>query len=185
MPIRAFLVDLDGTLVETQTANARAYVDALAEAGITCDAAHFDRVARGRNWRQFLADLMPDATAAEHAKVAARKATFYVNRVADTTANHALVALIRSARHQYKTALVTNASAASVRAIIAHHGLADLFDAVVTGDDVQRHKPDPQAYHVAASELQVAPGECLVFEDSDIGMTAANAFGAAVLKISC
>jgi HAD superfamily hydrolase (TIGR01509 family) len=58
------------------------------------------------------------------------------------------------------------------------------FDLVITGDDVQKHKPDPEAYRLAATRLGLTPEQCLVFEDSDIGMAAGLAFGAQVLRIS-
>jgi len=183
--VRALLVDLDGTLVATVTANARAYVDALGEVGIACDPGRFESVASGRNWRQFLQVLMPGSTEAERIGVAARKATFYSARVEETTVNMALVRLIRSTRSIYRTGLVTTASTASARVIVAHHGLADLFDTVVTGDDVSRHKPHPDAYQLAAERLRVTPDECLIFEDSEVGLAAAAAFGAPALRVMC
>jgi beta-phosphoglucomutase len=182
--IRALLVDLDGTLVATKAANARAYADALEEIGIPCNAAQQDLIASGRNWREFLPLLMPGSSEGERASLAARKSVLYSGRVAETVVNAALVALIRDSRSLRKTALVTTASMESVRAILAHHGLTDLFDTVVTGNDVSRHKPDPEAYILAAARLQVTPNECLVFEDSDVGMAAAAAFGALALRVA-
>ena len=53
----------------------------------------------------------------------------------------------------------------------------DWFDAVITGEDVTRKKPDPQIYLVTAEKLGVAPAHCVVFEDAPAGVAAAKAAG--------
>ena len=55
------------------------------------------------------------------------------------------------------------------------------FDAVITGDAVDRGKPHPEPYLAAARELDVLAGECLAIEDSDTGATSAAAAGCTVL----
>lgn len=56
-------------------------------------------------------------------------------------------------------------------------GLFDLFDAIVTRDDVERPKPHPEPYLTAARRLGVSPDECLAIEDSHSGVRAAHAAG--------
>ena len=51
------------------------------------------------------------------------------------------------------------------------------FDAVITGDDVTRKKPDPQIYVVTAKRLGIAPARCVVFEDAPAGVAAAKTAG--------
>ena len=51
------------------------------------------------------------------------------------------------------------------------------FDAIVTGDDVTRNKPDPSIFLTAASRVGVDPGSCVVLEDAQAGMQAAQAAG--------
>lgn len=51
------------------------------------------------------------------------------------------------------------------------------LDAVITGDDVTRKKPDPQIYLVTAERLGIAPERCVVFEDAPAGVEAAKAAG--------
>ena len=52
-----------------------------------------------------------------------------------------------------------------------------IFDAVLTGDDVARHKPDPEIYEQAAKGLDVSASHCLVIEDSVLGVQAAKSAG--------
>ena len=54
---------------------------------------------------------------------------------------------------------------------------------VIPGDEVERPKPDPQPYLVAARRLGVAPGDCVVVEDSRVGVAAGLASGAHVLAV--
>jgi HAD superfamily hydrolase (TIGR01509 family) len=98
--------------------------------------------------------------------------------------NLALFSLAASVRPGMKTALVTTASAESVRAIMRHFDLDHVFDLVITGDDVTRHKPDPEAYRLALARLGLEPHECLAFEDSDVGAASASAAGIAVVRVA-
>ena len=58
------------------------------------------------------------------------------------------------------------------------YGLADYFDAVASGDEVEKPKPQPDVYLLAAKRLGVNPENCLAVEDSVTGMRAAVAAGA-------
>lgn len=61
--------------------------------------------------------------------------------------------------------------------ILDRLGIAHLFNAVVDGTKVHRAKPDPEVFLLAASELSLAPEECVVFEDAEAGVSAAKAGG--------
>jgi len=62
-------------------------------------------------------------------------------------------------------------------------GLLDLFDTVVTRDDVVHPKPDPEPYLLAARRLGVAPERCLGLEDSHSGVRAAHAAGLQTIMV--
>ena len=77
---------------------------------------------------------------------------------------------------------------------MSHRPLADVvledcaegtFRAVVTGEEVERGKPDPQAYLMAAERLGVDINSCLIFEDSTPGVLAGIRSGAQVVAIPC
>jgi HAD superfamily hydrolase (TIGR01509 family) len=182
-PLQALLFDLDGTLVDTRAANYAAYAQALAEVGVEIGEAAFNRLADGRNWRWFLPRILGEAADRAPA-VAARKAELYPALVARARPNAELIALAAAARGHVPTAVVTTASAANAGAVLAEHGLAGLFDLVVCGDDVARHKPDPEAYALAAARLGVDPAGCIAFEDSDAGAASAAAAGMPVIRVA-
>jgi HAD superfamily hydrolase (TIGR01509 family) len=56
-------------------------------------------------------------------------------------------------------------------------GITDLFDVIITQDDVEKSKPAPDLFLLAAEKMNVAPEKCLVFEDSQLGIEAAKKAG--------
>ena len=70
-----------------------------------------------------------------------------------------------------------------VAATLQSLGLADAFDELITGDDVDRGKPDPSIYLLAAQRLGVAPDRCVAIEDSPNGVQSARAAGMTVLGV--
>jgi HAD superfamily hydrolase (TIGR01509 family) len=180
--VKALLVDLDGTLVDTAEANFAAYRAALEPCGVTLTREWWLTHGFGRNWRQFLPELLGQSGAIA-LDVANRKAALYPEFLGETVLNQGLVKLIEWLRPAVRTALVTAASRSATELLLDFHGLRPLFDEVVTGDDVAAHKPSPMAFAAAAERLGVSCEECLVIEDSEVGIAAAAAFGAPCLVV--
>lgn len=82
-----------------------------------------------------------------------------------------------------KLALASSGWRLYVDAILGEAGLAGVFDAEVTGDEVARGKPSPDPFLLAAARLDVQPEECIVFEDAPAGVEAAVAAGMNVVAI--
>lgn len=74
-------------------------------------------------------------------------------------------------------AIATSASRRTLDRRLGRNGLLDRFATIVTRDEVARIKPHPDIYLHAARQLGQAPGDCLAFEDSAIGIRAAHAAG--------
>jgi len=82
-----------------------------------------------------------------------------------------------------KKAVVSSGDKEYVYRILELTGLAQKFEAVITGNDVTRGKPDPQCYLLAARKLGIAPEKCLVLEDAYAGICAALAAGMKVIGV--
>jgi len=78
---------------------------------------------------------------------------------------------------------VSGSTRESVIASLVSLNLLDRFDTLVCAGEYQRSKPDPEAFLLAASRLGVAPENCLVFEDTEMGIQAARAAGMASVRI--
>ena len=183
--IQALLFDLDGTLADTAALNVDSYAKALSEAGIAVPAGILERESPGRHWRQFLAPIIASAGGSvKPESIANRKKVIYGGLVHQVRLNDALLSLLEACHGRLRTALVTTASRANVDALLDAHALRRHFDVIVTGDDVEHHKPDPEAYVQAARLLGIDPCRCLVFEDSRIGEQSAHAAGMKTQLIS-
>lgn len=79
------------------------------------------------------------------------------------------------------TALVSSTSSYLIEAALCRLGLTSYFDVVICGDRVQNRKPDPEPYRNAMQLLNACPQECLVIEDSPVGIRAGKAAGAWVV----
>jgi beta-phosphoglucomutase len=80
-------------------------------------------------------------------------------------------------------ALATNAERANVDFVLDGGGLRRYFDAIVDGSQVERPKPAPDVYLRAAELLEIPPRNCIVFEDSPVGVAAAVAAGMRVVGV--
>jgi HAD superfamily hydrolase (TIGR01509 family) len=74
-------------------------------------------------------------------------------------------------------AITSSAVGASIDAILRRLGLRDAFTLIVDGSEVTHGKPDPEAYLLTARKLNVEPRDCVVFEDSEVGVIAAKRAG--------
>lgn len=81
-------------------------------------------------------------------------------------------------------AVASNGRAHDVRGLLERAGMIDLFDAIITIDDVERGKPAPDPYVLAASRLGLPASAVVAFEDSPVGSEAAHAAGCTVIGVN-
>ncbi|MDA1349417.1 MAG: HAD-IA family hydrolase [Chloroflexi bacterium] len=95
------------------------------------------------------------------------------------------VGLLRAARQAFcQTALATMSYRKEVLHVLRALDLESSLDAVLTREDVQQPKPDPEIYLLASRKLNVPPSECLVVEDSPNGVRAGVAAGMNVVALA-
>jgi len=79
-------------------------------------------------------------------------------------------------RHGVRTAVVTSSNVPKMESVYRHQpNFKELFDAILTSEDFERSKPDPDCYQKAAQRLGAQPDECVVFEDSFNGLRSGRA----------
>lgn len=93
-----------------------------------------------------------------------------------------LVERLRALDH-VRLGLASNSPRRLVDSALTSAGLTEAFDAIVTSDDVEHAKPDPDIYLLACERLGVSPGETIALEDSASGVAAAKAAGLACIGV--
>ena len=92
--------------------------------------------------------------------------------------NQKLVDIIRLMKSEYKIAIVTTASKENCIDILQQFEICGLFDLILTHDDITKFKPDPEGFLKAMRYFDAKPEETIIFEDSEVGLKAAERSGA-------
>ncbi|WP_369246285.1 HAD-IA family hydrolase [Streptomyces sp. R41] len=176
---RALLLDMDGTLVNSDAVVERCWRRWADRHGLDGD--EVMKVVHGRQGYASMAVLLPDRPMeqnyADNARMLAEETADMDGVVAIPGAPEFLASLA-GVPH----ALVTSADVALSGARMAAAGLG-LPDVRVTAESVGASKPDPEGFLKGAAELGVAPEECVVFEDSGAGIAAGRAAGMRVVGV--
>ncbi|MDR3120662.1 MAG: HAD family phosphatase [Clostridiales bacterium] len=181
----ALILDMDGTLVDTERALLDLWESTAREMGhifardvliSTVGTTYADTLSR-------MAEVYPDAPHDDIRKETSRR--FQVLRAAGRVGLRpgAMALLDAVAPARLKLGLCTSTRRASAEATLASVGILDRFASIVCGDEVAAGKPDPAPYLLSAARLGVAPGACLAVEDSPSGARSALAAGMAVAVV--
>lgn len=181
--VKGLLFDLDGTLVDTFEANYRAYKLAIEKIGRRMTKKMYFSV-YGVRVDDFLKKFYDDITVSEIESVKKYKAEAYPSYLHLTKPNRQLIDFVKTLRPQHVTVLVTSAQKINAVAVLKSASIEDMFDYVVTGNDVNNAKPHPEAYQLALKKSGLNANEVLAFEDSIAGKDSAMAAGIKVLEIN-
>lgn len=183
--ITCFLFDLDGTLVDSNSAHERAYLAAL-EPRLPEVAGGFRyEICKGRPTRDALRLYgveEPLLTELVEAKQKAYRAQVVAGEIA--LLPHARELLVELRERGRRIFLVTGASMRSTRALLTQHEIFDWFEGLVTADDVSQGKPSPECWLTCLERGSIAPGEALAIEDALNGVEAARAAGIACVAVN-
>jgi sugar-phosphatase len=176
---RALLLDMDGTLVNSDAVVERIWRRWAARHGLDGD--EVMKVVHGRQGHASMALLLPgrshEENLAENARMLAEE-TADTDGVIPVPGAPGFLASLRGLPH----ALVTSADTALATARMTAAGLP-LPDVRVTAESVGASKPDPEGFLKGAAGLGVAPADCIVFEDSGAGIAAGRAAGMRVIGV--
>lgn len=176
------IFDLDGTLFDTKNVNYCSYRDALLSFGIELDAEYFYQNCNGRHYTEFLPEIMGET---EHMEEIHRlKKNAYANNLDKARANKHLFHMICSMKEDYYLAVVTTASRRNTMDVLTHFHYLELFDYLITQEDITKVKPDPQGFLLAMDYFGMDAQHTVIFEDSQVGIAAAKAAGASVFVVN-
>ena len=177
--MKAIIFDVDGVLVDSYRAHLESWQMLAREAGVTFTEEDFARTF-GRTSRDILLECF-DANLDDAALRALddRKEALYREIVADSfPAMPGAAELIRALDHDgWSIAAGSSGPPENVELCLAQLGVRVAFDAVITGRDVTRGKPDPQVFQLAAQRMNAPADRCIVVEDAPAGLEAARRAG--------
>ncbi len=170
------LFDLDGTLVDTMPLHLASWELAASEFQFDYDADWLYALGGVPSRKIVTIINQHQGLALDPMAVVKLKNHHYQRWLPEARVFPAMLELLE--RHADRPmAIGTGSSRVNAQRVLQSTGLNKYFSVVISADDVVRHKPEPDTYLLAAERLGVAPGRCLVFEDTPIGQQAAMAAG--------
>jgi HAD superfamily hydrolase (TIGR01509 family) len=183
----AILLDIDGTLVDSNDAHAHAWVAAFAEAGITVDFARVRRcIGMGGD------KLMPEVSGMQEEspqghRISKRRGEIFTSEWLPTLRPFRDVERLAAALKSRGFRLVAASSAKKkeLRALLQIAGVDTMLDGATSSDDAEESKPDPDIIEAALTQADATPGEAVMIGDTPYDVAAAARAGVATIAFRC
>lgn len=185
MKYKAVLFDMDGVILDSEPLHVAAFRAVIKNYGHDLSDDQYKEYFAGRTdkagfeqYFRFISETV------DLPVIMGEKTRTYLELASDQLQPYPGVAsVIRELSRSSALALVTGSLKAEVDVALKACGVEGLFNIIITAEDVNRGKPDPEGYRQAVQRLGLTPDECVVVEDSPSGIAAANAAGVAVIAV--
>jgi beta-phosphoglucomutase family hydrolase len=182
-PFKAYLFDCDGTIVDSMPLHYVAWKKVLSQWGCDFGEELFYSWG-GMPVAEIIAALnVRSGLAMPVDEVMRRKEAMYYEILPQLKAVPEVLEHIQRSYGKIPFAVVSGSTRDSVTRSLKTLGILDRFDTLVCAGDYTKSKPDPEPFLIAAERLGVKPEDCLVFEDTEMGIQAATAAGMASVKV--
>jgi beta-phosphoglucomutase family hydrolase len=183
---KTILWDMDGVIVDSNAFHFAAWQETFAKRGVAITKECFTKLCGTRNdfiVGSIMGRELPEgdirSILQEKEEAFRRKATGNIKPFPG------VVRLLNAIKKgNFKLGLVSSAPKENIDFVLGELNLEGIFNCIVFGQEVSASKPNPQLYLLAAEKLKVAPKDCLVIEDSPLGVKAAKTAGMKCLAIT-
>jgi HAD superfamily hydrolase (TIGR01509 family) len=182
LPDRTFggyIFDCDGTLTDNMPVHYRAWSRAMEDFGGAYPETLF--YAWGGRPTTMIVPLLNEkfGFSLKVEEVVRRKEDYYLKMLGEIEPLDEVMAVVRRMHGLAPLAVASGGHRELVEATLDMLGIRGLFDAIICAEDYEQGKPSPEPFLLAARELGVEAESCIVFEDSPLGIEAAQAAGMA------
>jgi len=186
-PYRAVILDVDGTLVDSNDAHIQAWVDALAEHGHEVPVEKIRGLVGMGGDNLLPAAVSIDKESPEGKAIADRRGEIFRSRflhhLEPFPAVRKLLERMRDAG--LTLAVATSAPSEEMKVLLDRAGIADLLRDTASASDAESSKPDPDIVHAALKKLGLPPGETVMLGDTPYDIQAAGKAGVGVIALRC
>ncbi len=200
-PLRAIIFDFDGVIADTEPYHLRAFQQVLAREGIVLTETDYYSTYLGMDDRECFRSVLVrhgrrGGARKLSALIRAKSRLFTASVRGDLTFTPGAIAFVKKASRSYPLAIASGALHREILMILDTGGIANAFPVIISAEDIRKGKPDPEGFisalrginaHLRSQgrpEDPVAPGECLVIEDSPFGIEAARRAGMPCLALA-
>jgi beta-phosphoglucomutase len=183
---KAILWDMDGVIADSYSFHFAAWQETFAKRGIKFTKEDFTKLFGTRN-DFIIGSIMGRELPERDVKIMVQEKEEKFRRKATGNIKPfpGAVGLLNAIKKgNFKLGLVSSTPKENIDLVLSELNLGGMFDCIVFGQEVSESKPSPQIYLLAARELEVTPNDCLVIEDSPLGVKAAKTAGMKCLAIA-
>jgi len=181
---KAFLYDCDGTLADNMDDHKETYVRVAAQKGVKIDPGIIDELA-GYPIPAVVEEINKRYGSTMDPKEfeALKSDLFYKEFIPHTKPMDHVLRHLKESAGKYKIAVVSGSPRKMIQKTLEVLGIEALVDITVCSEDYKNGKPQPDPFLTAAKQLGVEPQQCVVFEDGDPGVQAAEAAGMKSVRV--
>ena len=185
MMLKAVIFDMDGVLVDSERFHKETEIEIFRKHGVKTswdELSSFTGMADSKLFEHFIREHSLDVTPEQ---LADEKTGFLMESIKGRLrCMPGAVELIRNLKgRDVKIGLATSSKKRVALGFLDELGIRSSFDSILTADEVQNAKPDPEIYRKASETLDAKPEECIVIEDSGKGIKAARSAGIACIGL--
>jgi len=181
--IRGLIFDCDGTLADTMPLHWIAWNTITKKYGLHFPEDRFYSLG-GVPSRDILKMLSEEQNIPlDHLAVSLEKENAYLPLLPQVLPVHEIVTIAKENHGQMPMAVASGGVKPIITQVLEHLGIRQLFEAIVTSEDVRRQKPAPDIFLEAARQIGIPPHECRAYEDTDLGMQSIRAAGMEAIDV--
>jgi len=187
--MKAFLFDFDGVVIDSEPVHFKTFMDFVRPLGIEVDEERWYREFAGTGSKNIFTVLLGEAGITDEKTIdeyVEKRKKIYgeLIRKGEVRIKPGINEILELAeRRNIRKAVVSGGHRENIITALSVLGLENKFEFILGSGDYERRKPHPDAFLTAAKKMNVAPDECMVFEDSVSGFTAAKNAGMKIILL--